>query len=207
MSLVDYLTPVDRKLLDEEMEKASSLLSAIIRVCDWKGFAVLFSSVQEGLLWVEEHRDKTTSCYVNVSSLFKLIDYIRGVLLDRGYKMEKYNWENTKYRAIRSWLIEPKERLTEFYVLLLDVLNATDEIKREFEKFKGKLLKIDELSSNFRMERGALGTFLLYKGFVCSRVFFSHSSSGWFNLTHDKSQSPQEYMREQEERKNLLSEI
>jgi hypothetical protein len=203
MPLVDYLAPVDRKLSDEEMEKAGSLISAIIRVCDWKGFAILFSSVQEGLLWVEEHRDKTTSCYVDASSLFKLIDYIRGVLLDKGYKMEKYSWENTKYRTIRSWLIEPKKRLADFYVLLLDVLNSPDEIKQEFEQFKGKLIKIDELPSDFKIQAGALGTFLLYKGFVCSRVFFSHSNSGWFNLTHDKPQSPQEYMKEQEERRIL----
>ena len=194
MSLEEYLASVSRESSNDEVEMANSLIDVLIRVCDWKGMAVISSSVQgdKTLVWIEEYRDKITSCYVNTSSLFKLINCVRSNLVDRGYRMEKYNWHG----GYRSWLVEPREKKTEFYALIIDVLNAPDEIKREFEKFKEKLIKVDELPEGFKIEKGALGTFLLYKGFVCSKVFFSHSASGWFNLTYDKPQSPQEYIKE-----------
>jgi len=194
MSLESYLAPADRKLSYEDVEKANLLISAIIRVCNWKGAALLESSVQgdKALVWVDEHRDRKTSCYVSASSLFKLIDHVRSCLIDRGYEMEKHNWLSMR----RSWVIRPKERLTEFYVLPLDVLNAPDEIKEEFKEFRGKLIRVDELPGEFELRSSVLGTFLLYKGHVCSWIFFSFSAFGWFNLTFDRPESPEDYMRE-----------
>ena len=174
-------------------EKVDNLVSTIIRVCDWKGCATLYYS-KDGHIWVEEHRAKILSYDVNQP--FRFVERIRETLESKEYRTKENIYINLRY-----YTIEPKESATEFYVLVLDVINAPDEIKKEFEQFRGKLIRIKELPKEFEIKPGALGTFLLYRGFVCSRIFFSHSKSGWFNLTFDEPQTPEEYIKEYEERK------
>jgi hypothetical protein len=177
-TLMEELEEQDKSIPEEK--RIQDLIDAVERACCYFGSATLMIG-KDGYIFVRE--DKGTGHYISDP------EKIKNILLEK-YKIEEGIYINVKY-----WSIEPKVRETEFFVLVLDVLRAPDDIQHEFEQFKGKLIKIDELSGDFKIQAGALGTFLLYKGYVCSRVFFSRSKLGWYNLTHDKTQSPDEYLK------------
>jgi len=176
-------------------EMVNSLVDAAVKVCDWKGQAEVyfFLNSRDPCAGIFLHRSKAISYYSDRRTIERLMRDVESQLTQMGYTCFTFVYINKT-----SLIVRPKENHTEFYVLILDILNAPDDIKREFEKFKGKLIKIDELPKEFKIEAGTLGTFLLYKGYVCSKVFFSYSRSGWFNLTHDEPQSPQEHIEEME---------
>ena len=181
----------DRNIPDEE--KVNSLVEAIERVCNWKGYAEMDISEKNKYIWVEEFSGMSLGYYAD--NVDEIANKVESMLVNKGYKVS-----DGVYVNLRRKIIEPREG-PEFYVLLLGIVNAPSDIEEEFDRFNGKLIKVKELPKEFEIRSSALGTFLLYRGFVCVRVFFSHSKEGWFNLTFDEPQSPEEYMKEYEERK------
>ena len=80
-----------------------------------------------------------------------------------------------------------------------------ERLKPEVERFKGRLFRVEDLPEGFELAGSILGVFLEYKGFICSRGLFCYDG-GWFNWSHNKPQTPEEFVREHNEAEKFFAE-
>jgi hypothetical protein len=162
-------------------------LNTIDIVTDWRGIGRIIIG-RDGCLHVDtpyEAKMKVVSYCPR--DMDEFVENLRRALEESGYSTKLHE-------AIpRELIVIPREKKRELYVLLLSIRDdAPEEIKREFEKYRGKLIRLEDLPKDFEIEEG-LGIWVLFKGWPCGRVFFSHSKSGWYNITLDKPQTPEEF--------------
>lgn len=81
-----------------------------------------------------------------------------------------------------------------------------ERLKPEVERFKGWLFRIEDLPEGFELTGSILGVFLEYKGFICSRGLFCYDGEGWFNWSHNKPQTPEEFVREHNKAEKFFTE-
>jgi len=168
-------------------------LDTIDIVTDWRGIGRVIIG-RDGCLHVDTpYEAKMKVVSYCPKDMDEFVEHLRRALEEGGYSVKLHE-------AIpRELLVVPREEKRELYVLLLSIReNAPEEIKREFEKYKGRLIRLEDLPKDFEIGEG-LGTWVLFKGWPCGKMFFSRSKSGWYNVTLDKPQTPEEYLREREE--------
>jgi hypothetical protein len=166
-------------------------LNTIDIVTDWRGIGRIIIG-RDGCLHVDtpyEAKMKVVSYCPR--DMDEFVENLRRALEESGYSTKLHE-------AIpRELIVIPREKKRELYVLLLSIRDdAPEEIKREFEKYKGRLIRTIELPEGFELRKSWAGDIMLYfRGYPCSRVFFSHSKSGWYNITHEKPESPEQFVR------------
>jgi hypothetical protein len=184
----------ERDMRVPEEERIQDLVDEIERICCWKDIASLFIS-PDGYTAIRESK--------KAGHFITDLEKLKKALIDRGYNIEEGIYINLKF-----WVIESKERPT-FFVIPLEIIDdAPDGVKREFEQYRGKLFKFGELPAGFEIKikyfmipafsLADCDFILRYRGYVCTRLIFSYSSKlGWYNITYDKPQTPEECIKEE----------
>jgi len=171
---------------EADERKLNRLMEVVDTVTDWMG-GVAIDIRGDGCLGVEKAKKYLKFCPKNLD---EFLEHLRRALEEKGYEVKDYEFYN-----IRKLIATQKRSDRRTYVLIEDIAsNAPEEIKKEFERYKGRLIRTIELPEGFELRKSWAGDIMLYfRGYPCSRVFFSHSKSGWYNITLDRPQTPEEF--------------